>query len=86
MAPWPTSPSRLPAHYLLESVVVDGDEIWLRYTNGLHRFSIFEQRGAGGDVALQPVKDGWFWKRAGIRYLITGAPAGSVPEMAASLR
>ena len=85
-ASWLKAPAQLPAGYALESAIAAPDEVWLRYTNGKSRFSLFEQRAEGGQVALTKVEGGWFWKTGGIRYLVSGAPGGAVKGLAASLK
>lgn len=83
---WFYAPTAIPAGYTLESVIVGPSEVWLRYTNGTKRFSIFQQKADGVDVDPQKVDGGWFWKRNGLRFLATGAPAGSIPALASSLK
>ena len=85
-APWLKAPAQLPAGYALESAIAAPDEVWLRYTNGKRRFSMFEQKAEAGIVALRKVKGGWFWKNGGVRYLVSGAPEGDVKSLAASLK
>lgn len=85
-ASWLKSPTRLPAGYALESAIAAPDEVWLRYTDGKRRFSLFEQRAEAGSVEPTKVEGGWFWKREGIRYLASGAPEGAVKTLAASLK
>lgn len=83
---WLKAPTQLPAGYALESAIAAPDEVWLRYSDGKRRFSLFEQRAEAGTVALRKVKGGWFWKNGGIRYLASGAPDGAVKSLAASLK
>lgn len=85
-ASWLRAPSQLPTGYAFESAVVDAGEVWLRYTNGRRRFSLFQQKGEGADVQPTKVDNGWFWKQSGTRFLVTGAPASSVPILASSLK
>lgn len=86
-ASWLKAPSQLPSGYSLESAVVDpAGEVWLRYTNGARRFSLFQQKADAGDVKPQKVDGGWFWKSGGVRFLATGAPDAAVKAIAASLK
>ena len=84
---WLQAPAKLPAGYALESAVAASDEVWLRYSNGKSRFSLFEQKAeAGKTVAPTAVKGGYFWKTGGIRYLASGVSAGTAGALASSLR
>jgi len=89
-APWLKAPGQLPAGFRLDNTEVSNKGVWLRYSDGRRRFSLFEQRvveaGDNADVPLTSVNGGWFWKSSGIRYLVTGAPADSVPNLQSSLR
>ena len=85
-APWLKAPAQLPAGYALESAIAAPGEVWLRYTNGKRRFSMFEQRAEAGNVDLTQVEGGYFWKSGGVRYLVSGASEGTVKSLAASLK
>ena len=86
-ASWLKAPSQLPAGYSLESAVVDpAGEVWLRYTNGIRRFSLFQQKAGGDDLEPQKVDGGWFWKSGGVRFLTTGVSGATAKAMAASLK
>jgi outer membrane lipoprotein-sorting protein len=92
-APWLQAPaqSTLPRGYVLESVIVDNSsgqgEAWLRYTNGLNRFSIFQQRDKDAFVKeMQQIDDAWFWTRDGIRFLVAGLNETDVKKLASSLK
>ncbi len=86
-ASWIKAPSQLPAGYKFESAVVGQSEVWLRYSNGQKRFSIFEQKTTEADL-LPPKKvgGGWFWKQNGVRYLATDVPDDAVKSLASSLK
>ena len=86
VAPWLKAPTDLPQGYALESAIAAPNEVWLRYTDGKRRFSMFEQKAEAGNVALTKVEGGWFWKSGGIRYLVSGAPESAVKSLAASLK
>ncbi|PQV64864.1 hypothetical protein B1R32_103131 [Abditibacterium utsteinense] len=80
---WVQPPSQLPSGYVFESAVAGKDEIWLRYTNGQKRFSIFEQKTSDSSpIAPQKVDGGWFWRKSGLRFLVTGAPEGAIDALA----
>lgn len=85
-ADWFYAPTTIPNGYELESVIVGPAEVWLRYTNGSQRFSIFQQKADGADVAPTKVDGAWFWKSKGLRFLATGAPEGAVDALASSLK
>ena len=85
-ANWIKAPAQLPAGYALESAIAAPDEVWLRYTNGKRRFSMFEQKAEAGNVPLTQVEGGWFWKREGVRFLVSGAPEGAIKNLASSLK
>jgi len=89
-AAWLRAPaqSALPRGYILESAIVDAKgangqgEVWLRYTNGLNRFSIFEQRAPDApERALQRVGTAWFWTRGGLRFVVAGLGEADVKEL-----
>jgi hypothetical protein len=85
-ATWLQSPAVVPEGYRFESAVVGDGQAWLRYSNGVRRFSLFQGRGGKGESAPQQVQGGWFWKRNGFRYLATGLPQDSVSGVAQSLK
>jgi outer membrane lipoprotein-sorting protein len=85
-AGWFKAPTALPSGYNFESAIVGPSEVWLRYSNGQKRFSIFQQKAEGGDLKPQAVNGGWFWKSGGLRFLATDAPDGSVNALASSLK
>lgn len=86
-ASWLRLPYWLPAGYAFESAVVNksNNEAWLRYSNGTRRFSIFEQR-TKDQSSSEPihVDGGWFWKQAGVRFLIAGVSESTVQKIASS--
>ena len=83
---WLKAPTQLPTGYALESAIAAPDEVWLRYSNGKSRFSLFEQRAEGATVAPTKVAGGYFWKTGGIRYLASGVSAGTAKSLAGSLK
>ncbi|MBV9866815.1 MAG: hypothetical protein JO316_15780 [Abitibacteriaceae bacterium] len=87
-ASWIQYPRSLPAGYAFESAVVDPKgEAWLRYSNGLNRFSIFQQRVAENKITdLRQVSGGWYWQRGGSRFLAVGVPAADATKVAAGVR
>lgn len=87
MVVWLKIPTRLPAGYIFESAVINksNDEAWLRYSNSVRRFSIFEQRTSDPKNSNpQSVEGGWFWKRGGVRFFIAGLGAADARKLAAS--
>lgn len=87
-ASWIQYPRALPAGYTFESAVVDPKgEAWLRYSNGLNRFSIFQQRVGDGKVTdLRQVPGGWYWQRGGSRFLAVGVPSADANKVATGVR
>ena len=85
-ANWLKAPTQLPSGYALESAIAATDEVWLRYSNGKSRFSLFEQKAEAGTVALTKVDGGYFWKSSGIRYLASGVSTGTAKSLAGSLK
>jgi outer membrane lipoprotein-sorting protein len=90
-ASWVRYPHYRPSGYVFESAVIDAakGEAWLRYTNGRRRFSIFQQRvrgAAGGSTQPNQVNGGWYWKRAGSRFLAVDIPDDQVRSVAQSMR
>ena len=83
---WLKAPTNLPTGYALESAVAAPGEVWLRYSNGKNRFSLFEQKAETGTIAPTKVDGGYFWKTGGIRYLASGVSAGTAKSLAASLK
>ena len=83
---WLKAPAQLPVGYALESAIAAPDEVWLRYSNGKNRFSLFEQRAEAGTIELTKAKSGYFWKTGGIRYLASGVSAGTAKSLAGSLK
>ena len=83
---WLKAPAQLPAGYVLESAIAAPDEVWLRYTNGKRRFSLFEQKAEAGTVAPREVDGGFFWKTGGIRYLASGVTKDTAGSLASSLK
>ncbi len=81
-ASWLQAPADLPAGYALESAIAGKDEVWLRYSNGKKRFSLFQQKTSDSDLALQKVNGAWFWRKNGLRFVATGAPENAVAAMA----
>ena len=85
-AGWLKAPSQLPAGYVLESAIAAPDEVWLRYSNGKNRFSLFEQRAEAGTVKLTEVEGGYFWKTGGVRYVASGVSQNTAQSLAGSLK
>jgi outer membrane lipoprotein-sorting protein len=88
-AAWLKLPAVVPADYAFESAIVDNSrhEAWLRYTNGLHRFSIFQQRAAGGgNSRVRPVNGAWFWQKDGFRFLVVGLSEAQAKSISDSMR
>lgn len=85
-ANWLKAPAQVPAGYALESAIAASDEVWLRYSNGKRRFSLFEQHAEAGTVAPTAVKGGYFWKTGGIRYLASGVSESTAKSLASSLK
>ncbi len=80
---WVQPPAQLPSGYVFESAIAGENEIWLRYSNGQKRFSIFQQPTSdAGKLAPQKVSGGYFWRSDGLRFLLTGAPEGTVGLLA----
>jgi negative regulator of sigma E activity len=88
-AAWLKWPASVPGGYAFESAIVDNArrEAWLRYTNGLNRFSIFQQRADNSNsVQLRPVDGAWFWQSGGYRFLIVGLSESQARQVANSIR
>lgn len=92
-ASWLQPPGYLPRGYDFESAVVDPNgaggkgEAWLRYANGINRFSIFEQRtGDNVSVKAQRAGGGWFVQQGGTRYLVLGLSDGEAQKIIAGLK
>ncbi len=79
---WVKPPIQLPSGYVFESAIAAPNEIWLRYTNGQKRFSIFQQKTEDAtEIAPQKVSGGWFWRKSGLRFLATGAPESAIDAL-----
>lgn len=92
-AGWLEIPSFVPRGYEFESAVVDPQgngnkgEAWIRYANGINRFSIFQQRTGDNLAALsQSVKDGWFAQQGGSRFIVLGLPSTEAKQVVESLK
>jgi outer membrane lipoprotein-sorting protein len=86
-APWLAAPTKLPAGYAFESAVVNTSDAWLRYSNGVRRFSIFQQRIAqAGSTPLRRAGSGWYWQKGKNRFLIAGLSKTQAQAVAQSVR
>jgi outer membrane lipoprotein-sorting protein len=92
-ADWLQYPRTVPAGYVFESAIIDNkkDEAWLRYTNGVQRFSIFQQRAddvKALSAATQPriVDGGWYWQGGGSRLLGVDIPSSLADQVIRSVR
>ena len=85
-ANWFKAPTKLPRGYAFESAIVGPSEVWLRYSNGQKRFSLFQQKTDEGNLEPKKVAGGFFWKRDGIRFLASDAPESAISELASSLK
>ena len=86
-ATWLRAPEYVPAGYSFESAIVDPKGVaWLRYNNGVKRFSVFQEKGEGADVAPRTMEGGWFARKNGSRFGIIGAPDGTGQRIATSLK
>ena len=85
-AAWLKAPTKLPRGYAFESAVVGENEVWLRYSDGRKRFSIFQEKTDEGDLKPKKVAGGWFWKRDGVRFLATDAPEDSIEALSKGLQ
>ena len=88
VANWLKLPSSPPSGYAFESAIVDNSkrEAWLRYTNGLNRFSIFQQRA--NDNKTSPPKrinGAWFWQSGGFRFLVVGLSQAGAKQVAGQM-
>ena len=83
---WLKAPTQVPAGFALESAIAAPSEVWLRYSNGKTRFSLFEQKSDAGKVSPTKVDGGYFWKTGGIRYLASGVSESTAKSLAASLK
>lgn len=84
---WLQAPSKLPKGYVFENAVVNSSDAWLRYSNGVRRFSIFQQRTK--DARSTPFKragSAWYWQKSGNRFLIAGLPEAQAKLIANSVR
>ena len=73
VANWFKIPQNVPANFEFENAIVGENRVWLRYSDGKTMFSLFQQKAEAGEIAPQKVRGGWFWRRDGIRFLLTGA-------------
>lgn len=93
-ASWLSSPANVPAGYAFESAVVDAagnagkGEAWLRYANGLNRFSVFQQRTDDNRPfpAQKTKSGGWFVQKGGNRYVVLGLADSKAKSVAESLK
>lgn len=86
-AKWLQVPGKLPASYAFESAVVNSAEAWLRYSNGVRRFSIFQQRTEDKrSKAMNSADSGWYWQKNGSRFVIAGLPQAQAKMVASSVR
>jgi negative regulator of sigma E activity len=92
-ASWLQVPDFVPPGYEFESAVVDpagnggAGEAWLRYANGINRFSVFQQRTGDNKVfAAQRQGAGWFIQRGGSRFMVLGLPDAEARRVIESLR
>jgi outer membrane lipoprotein-sorting protein len=86
---WLRLPTNLPRGYAFESAVVDDmkNESWLRYTNGVRRFSIFQQHtDSDASKGIARVDGGWYWQKSGNRFLIAGLPEAQAKSVAQSVK
>jgi outer membrane lipoprotein-sorting protein len=87
--PWLRLPTNLPRGYAFESAVVDEkkNESWLRYTNGIRRFSIFQQHtDSNASKELARAGEGWYWQKSGNRFLIAGLTEAQAKLVAQSVK
>ena len=86
-AKWLQIPGKLPQGYAFESAVVNAGEAWLRYSNGVRRFSIFQQRTKDSkSTPLKKAKSAWYWQQSGSRFLLAGLPEAQAKLVANSMR
>jgi len=85
-ADWFKTPAIVPAGYNFENAIVGGDKVWQRFSNGKQMFSLFQQKADDGEIAPQKKSGGLFWKRGGIRFLLTGAPDSATQSIADSTK
>jgi outer membrane lipoprotein-sorting protein len=92
-ASWLGMPNSLPPGYVFESAVVDTSgnggkgEAWLRYANGINRFSIFQQRtGDNKAVPTQKAGSGWFSQANGNRFMVLGLSDNQARQVLESLK
>jgi negative regulator of sigma E activity len=85
---WLQDPAEIWNGYVFESAIADPNgEVWLRYTNGLSRFSIFQERTA--DTSRKPLKQvdgGWYWQRDGSRFVVVGLSGAEVQKLKPLIR
>lgn len=92
-AGWLSIPGNVPQGYAFENAVVDTSgnggkgEAWLRYANGINRFSIFQQRtGDTKTVPIQKAGGGWFAQSGGNRFLVLGLDDNEARRVLESLK
>ena len=92
-AAWLSMPNLVPQGYAFENAVVDASgnggkgEAWLRYANGINRFSIFPQRiGDNRAVPIQKAGGGWFSQSGGNRFLVLGLADNEARRVLESLK
>jgi hypothetical protein len=85
-ADWFKTPENVPVGYSFENAIVGSDKVWQRFSDGKKMFSLFQQKADAGEVAPQKMAGGWFWKKNGIRFLLTGAPDSATSAIAGSLK
>jgi len=88
---WLRFPGRLPVTYVFESAIVDPrgsggqGEAWLRFTNGMSRFSVFQQRTSDNQTKepqqVQEVKNAWYWQKNGSRFLLVGLKSSEAAKV-----
>lgn len=81
-ASWLQGAPQLPGGYNFESAIAGKNEVWLRYSNGQKRFSIFQQKTGDADLPPQDVNGSWFWRKNGVRFVATGAPKTAIAALA----
>lgn len=87
-APWMRVPNWVPAGYVFESAVINKskNEVWLRYSSGTNRFSIFEQRTNDTSIARpRTVSGSLFWRNKGMRFLIAGLTEADAKRVAGNI-
>lgn len=85
-ADWFKTPATVPAGYNFENAIVGGDKVWQRFSNGKQMFSLFQQKADAEEITPQKKLGAWFWKRAGIRFVLTGASDSDAQSIADSTK